>query len=39
MASAAEQMAAKLNWSTFAKAEELKKRIWFALGALVVYRF
>lgn len=39
MASAAEQMAANLNWSSFAKAEELKKRIWFALGALVVYRF
>ncbi len=39
MASAAEQMAANLNWGSFAKAEELKKRIWFALGALVVYRF
>ncbi|MEQ8745757.1 preprotein translocase subunit SecY [Pyruvatibacter sp.] len=38
MASAAEQLAANLNFSAFAKAEELKKRIWFTLGALLVYR-
>src|SRR6202012_5884284 len=38
MASAAEQLAANINWSAFSKAEELKKRIWFTLGALVVYR-
>ncbi len=38
MASAAEQLAANLNFSALAKAEELKKRIWFTLGALVVYR-
>ncbi len=38
MASAAEQHAASINWSSFSKAEELKKRIWFTLGALVVYR-
>src|ERR1700759_3240953 len=38
MVSAAEQLAANLNFSAFAKAEELKKRIWFTLGALVVYR-
>jgi preprotein translocase subunit SecY len=38
MASAAEQLAANLNFSAFAKADELKKRIWFTLGALVVYR-
>src|SRR5579872_7627456 len=38
MASAAEQLAANINWSAFAKADELKKRIWFTLGALVVYR-
>ena len=38
MASAAEQLAANINWSAFAKAEELKKRIWFTLGALVIYR-
>jgi preprotein translocase subunit SecY len=38
MVSAAEQLAANLNFSVFAKAEELKKRIWFTLGALLVYR-
>ena len=38
MASAAEQLAANLNFSAFAKAEELKKRIWFTLGALLIYR-
>src|SRR5258706_6546836 len=39
MVSAAEQLAANLNFSALAKADELKKRIWFALGALLVYRF
>jgi preprotein translocase subunit SecY len=39
MVSAAEQLAANLNFSALAKADELKKRIWFTLGALVVYRF
>ncbi|CAI9120101.1 preprotein translocase subunit SecY [Brytella acorum] len=38
MASSAEQLAANLNMSSFAKATELKKRIWFTLGALIVYR-
>ncbi|WP_374306457.1 preprotein translocase subunit SecY [Methylocella sp.] len=38
MVSAAEQLAANVNWSAFGKAEELKKRIWFTLGALIVYR-
>jgi len=38
MASAAEQLASNLNFSAFAKAEDLKKRIWFTLGALIVYR-
>ena len=38
MASAAEQLAANINWSAFGKAEELKKRIWFTLGALVIFR-
>jgi preprotein translocase subunit SecY len=38
MASAAEQLASNLNFTAFAKAEELKKRIWFTLGALLVYR-
>ena len=32
MVSAAEQLAANLNFSALAKADELKKRIWFALG-------
>jgi len=38
MASAAEQLAANLNFSAFSKATELKNRIWFTLGALIVYR-
>ena len=38
MASAAEQLAANINFSAFSKAEDLKKRIWFTLGALVIYR-
>ena len=39
MVSAAEQLAANLNFGAFSKADELKKRIWFTLAALVVYRF
>ncbi|KIM00050.1 Preprotein translocase secY subunit [Paramagnetospirillum magnetotacticum MS-1] len=38
MASAAEQLAANLNFGVLAKATDLKKRIWFTLLALVVYR-
>jgi len=38
MASAAEQLVANLSFANFAKAEELKKRLWFTLGALLVYR-
>jgi preprotein translocase subunit SecY len=38
MASAAEQLASNLNFGALAKADELKKRIWFTLGALIVYR-
>ncbi|MEM8686792.1 MAG: preprotein translocase subunit SecY [Pseudomonadota bacterium] len=38
MASAAEQLAANINFGAIAKAEDLKKRIWFTLGALLVYR-
>jgi preprotein translocase subunit SecY len=38
MVSAAEQLAANLNFGALAKAEDLKKRIWFTLGALLVYR-
>jgi preprotein translocase subunit SecY len=39
MASAAEQLAANISLSTFSKATELKKRLWFTLGALVLFRF
>ena len=39
MATLAEKMAANLNLSVLAKAETLKKRLWFTLGALVIYRF
>jgi len=38
MASAAEQLASNLSLGTFSKATELKQRIWFTLGALLVYR-
>lgn len=38
MASAAEQLAANLSFSTFSKATDLKKRLWFTLFALIVYR-
>ncbi len=38
MASAADRMAATLNLANFAKATELKKRLWFTLGALVIFR-
>ena len=38
MASVAEQLAANLNFGVFSKATELKKRLWFTLGCLIVYR-
>lgn len=38
MASAAEQLAANMSLSAFRNATELKQRIWFTLGALLVYR-
>ena len=38
MASAAEQLAANFNFGAFSKATELKRRIWFTLGALIIYR-
>src|ERR1700760_906724 len=38
MASAAEQLAANMNAGAFAKATDLHKRLWFTLGALIVYR-
>jgi len=38
MASAAEQLAANMNFEAFTKATELHKRIWFTLIAMIVYR-
>ena len=38
MASAAEQLAAHINFGQLSKATELKKRLWFTLGALIIYR-
>ena len=38
MASAAEQLAANINFGSLSKSEDLKKRLWFTLGALIVYR-
>ncbi|MBT0955778.1 preprotein translocase subunit SecY [Alphaproteobacteria bacterium KMM 3653] len=38
MASAAEQMAANLSWGTLGKAPELRQRIFFTIGLLIVYR-
>ena len=38
MASVADQLASNINFGAFAKATELKRRIWFAVGCLIVYR-
>lgn len=38
MVSSAEQLAANFNFKAFSKAEDLKKRLWFTLFALLVYR-
>lgn len=38
MSSVVEQLASNLDFKLFAKAEDLKRRIWFTLGALIVYR-
>ena len=38
MASAAEQMAANLSWSALGKATDLRSRIIFTVGLLIVYR-
>ena len=38
MASAADQMAANISLANFTKATDLKRRLWFTLGALVVFR-
>ena len=39
MASRADQLAQNLNFSKFGQATELKNRIWFTIGALIVFRF
>ncbi|QUS36578.1 preprotein translocase subunit SecY [Falsirhodobacter algicola] len=38
MASAAEQMASNLSWGALGKASELRRRIFFTIGLLIVYR-
>src|ERR1044072_4806937 len=38
MASIAEQMASNISLANFAKATELQKRLWFTLGALILFR-
>ncbi|MBI1273152.1 MAG: preprotein translocase subunit SecY [Alphaproteobacteria bacterium] len=38
MASPAENLASNLNLGALSKATELKQRIWFTLGALIIYR-
>ncbi|HEY9091125.1 preprotein translocase subunit SecY [Parasphingorhabdus sp.] len=38
MASKADQVGANLNLAKFGEATELRKRIWFTLGALVIFR-
>ncbi|MEJ2017353.1 MAG: preprotein translocase subunit SecY [Maritimibacter sp.] len=38
MASAAEQMASNLSWGTLGKATELRQRIFYTIGLLIIYR-
>lgn len=38
MASAADNLATSISLSKFGQATELKKRLWFTLGALIVFR-
>jgi preprotein translocase subunit SecY len=38
MASAAETLASSITFANFQKATELKKRLWFTLGALILFR-
>lgn len=38
MASAAQQLAANMNFGSFAKAKELQQRILFTIGILILYR-
>ena len=39
MASRADNIASSLSFSNFGKATELRQRIWFTIGALIVFRF
>ncbi|QFT78256.1 preprotein translocase subunit SecY [Erythrobacter sp. THAF29] len=39
MASRADSIASNMNLGNFAKATELRQRIWFTIGALIVFRF
>src|SRR3546814_12040967 len=39
MASRADQMASSISFAKFSQATDLKKRLWFTLGALIVFRF
>jgi preprotein translocase subunit SecY len=39
MASRADNMYSNLSFANFSKATELKNRIWFTVGALIVFRF
>ena len=39
MASRADNLASNLSLANFSKATELKNRIWFTIGALIVFRF
>ncbi len=38
MATTAERIASGVGFGALAKAEELKKRLWFTVGALIIYR-
>src|SRR5690348_10030756 len=38
MASAAEHLASSITFANFQKATELKKRLWFTVGALILFR-
>ena len=38
MASAADQMASSISLGKFAQATDLKKRLWFTIGVLIVFR-
>ena len=39
MASRADNIASNLSLANFSKATELRQRIWFTIGALIVFRF